>query len=44
MARSWSELPAPPELESEVLRFWKEQDIFVKSLAQRRDGPRFVFL
>ncbi len=43
MARLWSELPTPPELESEVLAFWKANGIFAKSMAQRKDGPRFVF-
>src|SRR5205807_9035632 len=32
-----------PELELEVLRFWKERDIFHKSLKQRAGGPPFIF-
>ena len=30
-------------LEQDVLRFWKSQRIFEKSVAQRKGGPRFVF-
>jgi isoleucyl-tRNA synthetase len=32
-----------PELEAEIRRFWKEEDIFHRSLAQREDCPRFTF-
>ncbi|HEY4844459.1 MAG TPA: isoleucine--tRNA ligase [Candidatus Dormibacteraeota bacterium] len=32
-----------PDLEVEVLRFWKERDIFHKSLKQREGRPPFVF-
>ena len=32
-----------PEMEVEVLRFWKEHDIFHKSLKQREGRPPFVF-
>jgi len=32
-----------PELEADVLRFWKEQDIFHRSLKQREGRPPFVF-
>ena len=32
-----------PEMEQETLRFWKERDIFHKSLAQREGRPPFVF-
>jgi isoleucyl-tRNA synthetase len=32
-----------PELEESVLAFWKERDIFKKSLELRKDGPRYVF-
>jgi isoleucyl-tRNA synthetase len=40
--------PAPqnvsfPKLEEEVLRFWKERDIYQKSLERRAGGPKFVF-
>src|ERR1700738_63036 len=31
------------EMEVEVLRFWKERDIFHKSLKQREGKPPFVF-
>lgn len=29
--------------EEETLRFWQEHDIFWKSLAARKDGPRYAF-
>ena len=32
-----------PAMEQEVLRFWKEADVFAKAQAQTADGPRFVF-
>jgi isoleucyl-tRNA synthetase len=32
-----------PEMEVEVLRFWKERDIFHKSLKHREGRPPFVF-
>ena len=32
-----------PELEIEVLRFWKERDVFHRSLKQREGRPPFVF-
>jgi len=32
-----------PKLEEEILAFWKENDIFAKSLDQRRGGREFVF-
>ncbi|MBI2303179.1 MAG: isoleucine--tRNA ligase [Chloroflexi bacterium] len=32
-----------PELETNILRFWKERDIFAQSLEGRRDGPLFAF-
>jgi isoleucyl-tRNA synthetase len=32
-----------PRQEEEILRFWKEQGIYEKSLAQRADAERFVF-
>src|SRR2546421_16181 len=32
-----------PDMELEVLRFWKEHDIFHKSLKQREGRPPFVF-
>jgi isoleucyl-tRNA synthetase len=32
-----------PEMELDVLRFWKERDIFHKSLKQREGRPPFVF-
>ncbi len=32
-----------PEMEEEVLKFWEEQNIFEKSLARRKDAPRYSF-
>ncbi len=32
-----------PELEEEILAFWREQAIYEKSLAQRAGAPTFVF-
>ena len=32
-----------PELEEGILQFWKDNDIYKKSLALRSDGPSFVF-
>src|SRR5438309_196003 len=32
-----------PALEAEILRFWKEGQIYEKSLQQRAGRPRFVF-
>ncbi len=32
-----------PELERGILQFWKEGDVFARSLAQRADAPRWVF-
>ncbi len=32
-----------PEVEAEILRFWKERGIFEKSLELRKDGKPFVF-
>jgi isoleucyl-tRNA synthetase len=31
------------EIEREILRFWKANDVFERSLRQNADGPRFVF-
>jgi isoleucyl-tRNA synthetase len=39
----YAELKNPPELESEVLRFWKDHAIFEKSLAASAGKPRFIF-
>ena len=40
--------PAPnnvnfPDLEAEVLEFWKSKSIYHRSLDQRRESPSFVF-
>ena len=32
-----------PDAESRIRAFWRERDVFERSLALRRDGPRFVF-
>ena len=32
-----------PTQEEEVLSFWKEKDIFKKSIAQRKDSQEYVF-
>ena len=32
-----------PQMEEEILRFWKEHRIFEKSLERRKDAPRYVF-
>ncbi len=32
-----------PELDQQVLAFWRERDVFRRSLKQREGGPRFVF-
>ncbi|MBN1395337.1 MAG: isoleucine--tRNA ligase [Pirellulales bacterium] len=32
-----------PKLEEEISKFWKQNDIYEKSLAARADGPPFVF-
>ena len=47
MARPVFEKVAPivdfPQAEARIRRFWRDADIFRKSLAKRRGGPRFVF-
>jgi isoleucyl-tRNA synthetase len=47
MARSGFEKVAPvvdfPQAEARIRRFWRDADVFRKSLARRRGGPRFVF-
>ena len=32
-----------PELESEILQFWRDNDVFEVSLQQTQDGPHFSF-
>ena len=39
----FQELPSPVELEEEVLRYWREQGIFERSLQRGVGRPRFVF-
>ncbi|HEY5657284.1 MAG TPA: isoleucine--tRNA ligase [Myxococcota bacterium] len=47
MGRTRFERVAPvidfPAMEAQIREFWRERKIFAKSLAKRRDGPRFVF-
>ena len=38
-----SELPSLPNQELETLKFWRERNIYEKSLQSRKDAPRFVF-
>jgi isoleucyl-tRNA synthetase len=35
--------PRFPAIETEVIRFWNERQIYDQSLARRADSPRFVF-
>jgi len=37
------ELPSLPNQELEILQFWRERNIYEKSLQSRKDAPRFVF-
>ena len=32
-----------PEMEKDVLAFWKQADVFKQTVEQTRDGPRYVF-
>ncbi|HOW03262.1 MAG TPA: class I tRNA ligase family protein, partial [Caldisericia bacterium] len=32
-----------PEIEEDILKFWKEEKIFEKSVEQRKDSDRFIF-
>ncbi|MEM6512457.1 MAG: class I tRNA ligase family protein, partial [Pseudomonadota bacterium] len=32
-----------PALEEEILEFWRDEDVFARSLEQTADGPRFSF-
>jgi isoleucyl-tRNA synthetase len=32
-----------PDLEKEVLEFWREHDVFAKTIAATKDGPQFSF-
>ena len=43
MFRSVSPNAKFPELEEETLAFWKEYQIYEKSLARRKDSPPFIF-
>jgi len=35
--------PSFPNIEEEILQYWKDNEIYEKSLENRRDAPRFVF-
>ncbi len=43
MFRELTEKLSYPDIEKEILRFWKEQDIFRKSIATRDGRPGFTF-
>ncbi len=46
MHAMFQSVPSPvsfPELEETIGKFWKENQIYEKSLASRADAPRFVF-
>ena len=32
-----------PEVENEVLDFWRQQHVFERTMSEREDGPRYVF-
>src|SRR3990172_1152303 len=32
-----------PSMEENILKFWKKQDIFRKTVEQRKSGPNYVF-
>ena len=32
-----------PNLENDILKFWKEENIFRKTLDHRKDGKQFIF-
>ncbi len=32
-----------PQLEQDILRFWREQDVFNESIVRREGGPHYVF-
>ena len=43
MFKSVSSKLDAPSMEENVLKLWKKQDIFKKTMAQRKDGPEYVF-
>jgi isoleucyl-tRNA synthetase len=43
MFKEYSGKVNTPKLEESILKFWKSNDIFKKSLKWRKDNPRFVF-
>ena len=32
-----------PDMENDILRFWKDKDVFRRSVQDREDGPVFTF-
>lgn len=43
MFRPFENKPSFPKQEEAILDFWRDSEIYDKSLAQRTDGPRYVF-
>ena len=43
MFKSVSSKLDAPLLEENILKMWKKQDIFKKTVEQRKDGPNYVF-
>ena len=43
MFREVSSKVSFPKLEEEILKFWQENEVFKKSLEQRKGGPNYVF-
>ena len=43
MFQSVNNRPSFPEIETIILKFWQENDIFAQSVAAREGGKRFVF-
>ena len=43
MFRPFENKPSFPKQEEAILEFWRESEIYEKSLAQRTEGPRYVF-
>lgn len=44
MFKSVSSKLDAPLLEENILKMWKKQDIFKKTVEQRKDGPNYVFM
>jgi isoleucyl-tRNA synthetase len=43
MFKSVSSKLDAPSMEESILKMWKKQDIFKKTVEQRKDGPGYVF-